>query len=98
MGSAIQVSSSLGVGNIFWFEVDLPLSNNWMNIATMSKQGKIIGYAGERKKIMIVDDKLVNRIVIAEVLKPLGFLIAESENGQEGLKKNGSISSRFNYY
>ncbi len=87
MGSQIQVISNLGMGSIFWFEVDLPLSNQWMNTATLSSQGQIIGYSGERKKILIVDDKPVNRIVIAEVLNPLGFMIAEAENGQDGLNQ-----------
>ncbi len=87
MGSEIQVSSTLGVGSIFWFEVHLPLSNEWVNAATASEKGKIIGYVGEPQKILIVDDKDVNRLVISEVLKPLGFLIAEAENGREGIKQ-----------
>ncbi|MFB2839056.1 response regulator, partial [Floridanema evergladense] len=33
------------------------------------------------------------RIVIAEVLKPLGFLITEAENGREGLAKMAELSA-----
>ncbi|MFB2839099.1 response regulator, partial [Floridanema evergladense] len=61
--------------------------------AAVSDKGKIIGYQGEPKKILIVDDKEVNRIVIAEVLKPLGFLITEAENGREGLAKMRELSA-----
>ncbi|MFB2833328.1 ATP-binding protein, partial [Floridanema evergladense] len=78
MGSEIQVMSNVGYGSTFWFEINLPLSNEWVNAAAVSDKGKIIGYQGEPKKILIVDDKEVNRIVIAEVLKPLGFLITEA--------------------
>jgi CHASE2 domain-containing sensor protein/CheY-like chemotaxis protein len=87
MNSEIKVESSLGVGSTFWFEVDLPLSNEWKNSGTISEKGQIIGYHGERKKILVVDDRDVNRMVMAEVLTPLGFLIAEAESGQEGIKQ-----------
>ncbi|MFB2833329.1 ATP-binding protein [Floridanema evergladense] len=93
MGSEIQVISNVGYGSTFWFEVNLPLSNEWVNAAAVSDKGKIIGYQGEPKKILIVDDKEVNRIVIAEVLKPLGFLITEAENGREGLAKMTEVSA-----
>jgi len=86
MGSEIHASSILGSGSRFWFEVDLPLADDWANSATLSEAGKIIGYTGEPKKVLIVDDKDVNRLLIMEVLKSLGFSIAEAENGREGLK------------
>jgi len=85
MGSEIQVKSDLGVGSIFWFEVDFPVSDEWVSSGTISEEGKIIGYHGEQKKVLVVDDRPVNRLVVSEILKPLGFLIAEAENGQEGL-------------
>ncbi len=87
MGSEIQISSSLGEGSTFWFEVDLLLTNEWINPAISSVQGKIIGYLGERKKILIVDDKQVHRFVISAVLNPLGFITTEAENGRTGLNK-----------
>ncbi len=87
MGSEIQVKSTLGMGSTFWFEVDLPLSESWVSSAALSEKGKIIGYSGERKKVLVVDDRAVNRTVISEVLKPLEFVMAEAENGEEGLEK-----------
>ncbi len=87
MGSEIQVSSNLGTGSTFWFEIELTHSNQWINAATISEKGRIIGYVNPPKKILIVDDKSVNRTLIMEVLKPLGFLITEAENGLKGLSK-----------
>ncbi|MBP0039938.1 MAG: response regulator [Roseofilum sp. SID1] len=86
MGSEIQVKSTFGAGSTFWFDVDFPVSTEWVSSATVSEQGKIIGYLGEPKKILVVDDRPVNRSVVAEVLKPLGFSIDEAENGEEGLE------------
>jgi len=86
MGSEIQVKSTFGAGTTFWFDVNFPLSTEWVSSATVSEQGKIIGYLGEPKKILVVDDRPVNRTVIAEVLKPIGFLVDEAENGEEGLE------------
>ncbi|MBP0029662.1 ATP-binding protein [Roseofilum sp. Guam] len=88
MGGQIEVSSQLGQGSRFEFAVNLPRSTEWVNVAVVSEKGKIIGYEAydhECKKILIVDDKAVNRSVVAEVLKPLGFIIAEADNGKAGL-------------
>lgn len=85
MGSGIQVSSTPGSGSNFWFEVDLPISQEWATAAVTGEQGKIIGYQGHRRKVLVVDDRAVNRAVLVEVLEPLGFELAEATNGEEGL-------------
>ncbi|MBP0029331.1 hybrid sensor histidine kinase/response regulator [Roseofilum sp. Guam] len=87
MGSEIKVKSRLGAGSTFWFELDVAIAEEWVQSATVSKKGKIIGYEGEPKKILIVDDGSVNRVVIAEVLRPLGFIIDEAGNGRQGLEE-----------
>ncbi|MCW6034956.1 response regulator [Spirulina subsalsa FACHB-351] len=85
MGSELQVKSTLGTGSQFWFTLDVPVSQKWVNRVTQCQKGRIISYTGERKKILIVDDKVVNRRVINEILNPLGFEIQEATNGVEGL-------------
>ncbi|MBU7582274.1 MAG: response regulator [Nostoc sp. TH1S01] len=84
MDSNIQVNSSLGQGSIFWFEVNLPVVDNWLN-QTATVDQKITGYQGERRKILVIDDRLENRAVIVGMLQPLGFKLTEAENGQLGL-------------
>ena len=34
----------------------------------------VVGYDGERKKVLVVDDVEENRMVLIDMLRPLGFL------------------------
>ncbi len=86
MGGQIQVRSQFGVGSEFWFEVSLPVATHWAVAATATLQGKIVGYEGDRRKILVVDDKVVNRMVVIEVLSQLGFELAQADNGRTGLE------------
>ncbi|TVQ60573.1 MAG: hybrid sensor histidine kinase/response regulator [Spirulina sp. DLM2.Bin59] len=83
MGGKFEVESAVGVGSSFAFAVDLPLAANWMKTAVVFDQGKVIGYEGQQKTVLVVDDLLVNRLVVIEILKPLGFTLVEATNGKE---------------
>lgn len=87
MGSTIQVISNLGEGSTFWFEVELQPSQEWASNVTLVARGKIVGYEGEQLRLLLVDDKEVNRQVLVAVLEPLGFAIQEASNGQEALEQ-----------
>ncbi|MBE9052638.1 PAS domain S-box protein [Nostocales cyanobacterium LEGE 11386] len=87
MGSTIQVQSEVDVGSIFWFDVNLPTANEWVKTSQADDYGQIIGIKDCRPKVLVVDDKWANRSVIANLLDPIGFEIAEAINGQEGWQK-----------
>ncbi len=87
MGSQIHVESELGVGSTFSFTVVMPLSHEWQQLAAITQKGQLTGYAGQRRTILIVDDKWENRSVVASLLEPLGFGIVEAVDGQEALAK-----------
>lgn len=87
MGSHIQVMSQSGKGSIFWFELELPISSEWLQASKCNQQEKIIGFSGKKRKILVVDDRWENRSVITNLLQPIGFEVAEASNGQEGLEK-----------
>lgn len=88
MGGNIEVKSQVGKGSEFFFSVDLPLVEDWVQKQNSTKgSDRIIGYEGEEQySILVVDDRWENRAVLSNLLQPLGFTILEAENGQEGLE------------
>jgi signal transduction histidine kinase/DNA-binding NarL/FixJ family response regulator len=87
MGSDIQVSSTVGQGSRFWFDLDLPESQ--IKGQDSLAGGKVIcGYGGERRTLLVVDDKDYNRAVIVNLLEPLGFTVLEASDGHQGLAQS----------
>ncbi|MFM2314729.1 MAG: hypothetical protein RLZZ04_4005 [Cyanobacteriota bacterium] len=88
MGGTLQAISKLNEGTIFWFEVELRETTNWLRAdKPLSLPEKVIGFEGEKRKVLVVDDRWQNSSVIVNLLEPVGFEVAEAENGQEGLVK-----------
>lgn len=86
MGSTLEVKSTLGSGSVFWLDLDLPEVPESTEIVT-AKERNIIGFKGEKRKILVVDDKWENRSVLANMLEPLGFDISEATDGLDCLNK-----------
>ncbi|WP_104985054.1 CHASE domain-containing protein [Sorangium cellulosum] len=93
MGSAIQVRSEPGRGSTFWFDVRLPEAEAWAQAAAVVARGKVVGYEGPRKKVVVVDDRPENRAVLVDLLTPLGFEVAAAADGQEGLTRVAEIGA-----
>jgi signal transduction histidine kinase/FixJ family two-component response regulator len=86
MGSEIQVTSELGQGSQFWFEVDVPVASEWREY-DRRETTEPVGYQGDPRRILVVDDRWENRSVLVNLLEPLGFEVIEASNGLEGLAK-----------
>ncbi|MEW6491617.1 MAG: response regulator, partial [Cyanobacteriota bacterium] len=87
MESQIFVESTPQVGSRFWFDLDVPAVFTSFEKITIPSTDNIKGYSGEKRKILIVDDRWENRAVLNNILEPIGFEVAEAANGQEGLEK-----------
>jgi signal transduction histidine kinase/DNA-binding response OmpR family regulator len=87
MNGQIQVKSQPGVGSEFFFEVELAIATDWVQQNSFTTGKQIIGYEGQRRSILVVDDRWENRAVLVNLLEPLGFQVSEAENGQAGLEK-----------
>ncbi|MGB7892729.1 MAG: ATP-binding protein, partial [Microcoleus sp.] len=87
MNGQIQVNSQPGVGSEFFFEVELAIATDWVQQNSFTTGKQIIGYEGQRRSILVVDDRWENRAVLVNLLEPLGFQVSEAENGQAGWEK-----------
>ncbi|EIJ42712.1 PAS domain S-box [Beggiatoa alba B18LD] len=89
MGGCLQVSSTIGVGSQFWFDIHLPslTTQTVMVVEAIPSPQKIIGYQEGKKKVLIIDDSAENRYMLVNLLSPLEFILAEASNGVEGLEK-----------
>ena len=86
MESHIQVTSKVGEGSIFWFDINLR-EGDPANVSTVNLQSAIqpTGFCGQPRKVLVVDDIYDNRQLLIQYLQPLGFELAEAENGRQGL-------------
>jgi CheY-like chemotaxis protein len=86
MGSDINVQSTPGKGSIFWIDLDLVEVDCTSDIASPDRRC-IRGFKGGKRKILVVDDREENRLVLINLLQPLGFEVLEAIDGREGLHK-----------
>ncbi|WP_036482041.1 PAS domain S-box protein [Myxosarcina sp. GI1] len=86
MGGDISVSSQVGKGSIFKFNiVTEPVRETEITVNPTSQQ--VIGLAPDRStyRILIVDDVAENREILQQILGDLGFELQEAVNGAEAL-------------
>jgi CheY-like chemotaxis protein len=84
MKSEIYVQSTPNKGSIFWFDLELPIFSE--SNFNENEEKTIVGYEGNRKKILIVDDSTTNRSFLSYLLLPIGFDILEAVDGFEAVK------------
>ena len=85
MGGALSVTSQINQGT--HFQVRLFLSEVRVPKAVIHVDHDVIGYSGERRRILVVDDHVEHRKVISGMLGPLGFDVAQAANGHEAIRQ-----------
>ncbi|WP_413165222.1 ATP-binding protein [Capilliphycus salinus ALCB114379] len=86
MGGKLQVKSQLNRGSTFWFDLIFPIVEASYS-PSIKSLCHLAGYRGKPHRILIVDDKKANLLVLQNMLEPLGFDLILAEDGQQAVEK-----------
>ena len=88
MGGDITVKSEIGIGTVFRFEIIADIASGSDVKNPQINQRQVIGLQPNQPdyKILIVDDRPTNRLLLIKLLQPLGFQLKEASNGQEAIE------------
>ncbi len=90
MGGELTVTSQPGVGSVFHVKLFLPE----VHADALGKAGAVAlprparartGYAGERRRILVVDNEEPDRELLRQLLEPLGFELRQAASGHDAL-------------
>jgi CheY-like chemotaxis protein len=84
MGAAIEVRSRPGQGTTFWFEASFPHAERAAG-DTVDGSAHIVGYAGRRRRVLVVDDHEANCDLLCGLLRQLGFETDVAHDGGEAV-------------
>ncbi len=84
MGGELAVVSEKNKGSTFTVRLLLP---NLGGEQQYLQEEDIVGYQGEHRKILVVDDQAEHRQLMVSILEPLGFGVIEASHGEECLLK-----------
>jgi signal transduction histidine kinase/ligand-binding sensor domain-containing protein/CheY-like chemotaxis protein len=84
MGGDIRVRSQVGVGSVFWFILHVIVLDPADQAPTSLP--RVLGYAGRRRQILVVDDVEDNRDLFVDALEPFGFEMKAVCGGKECLE------------
>ena len=86
MGGEMKVASQVGMGTTFKFEIQVT-EVDASEITTSQPKRRVIALEPHqsRYRLLIVDDKPLNRQLLIKLLNPLGFALQEANNGQEAI-------------
>ncbi len=86
MGGGISASSREGHGSTFRFNIPVQPAGE-RDVRSMLSTKRVMGLAPDQPqyRILIVEDRLENRLLLRKLLQIVGFEVLEAENGKEGV-------------
>ena len=85
MGGELSVKSEVGVGSVFEIRLFLPEVRQPKRVDAPPLPD-ISGYAGPRRRVLVVDNEAVDRRFLISLMQPLGFEMTEAASGIEALQ------------
>jgi signal transduction histidine kinase/CheY-like chemotaxis protein len=86
MGGELTIRSTPKQGSVFQIRLFLPSVH--VEVPELEAHApQRIGYLGERRRILVVDNERVDRELLLNILEPLGFSVAQAESGAECLER-----------
>ena len=88
MGGEMTVNSALGVGSAFRVRLFLPEVHGRagaVKTSPASMRAKPRGYAGDRRRLLVVDNEEADRDLLVQLLEPLGFEMRMASSGHDCL-------------
>lgn len=86
MGGELTVSSEVGKGSVFSFDVTVPVIPMF-SPRRAAPARRIIGYRGARQKILAVDEHAANVALLRDMLTPFDFQCDEARNSEAAIQK-----------
>ncbi|MBV7539821.1 ATP-binding protein [Acidovorax sp. sic0104] len=89
MGGELSVTSEPGLGSVFHAKLFLPevhaeaLGKAAPAAHTAPRMRR--GYAGERRRVLVVDNEEADRELLVQLLEPLGFELRQAASGHDAL-------------
>ncbi len=89
MGGELTATSELGEGSVFQVRLFLPELHNQPG-QSLERLVPVVrksrhGYAGERRRILVVDNEEADRELLVSLLEPMGFVLRVAASGHDGL-------------
>jgi signal transduction histidine kinase/purine-cytosine permease-like protein/ActR/RegA family two-component response regulator len=84
MGGEMTVESTPGVGTRFRIVLFLAEQRAGVPVAAPVAKRRV-GYAGERRRVLVVDNEEVDRDLLRQLLEPIGFRVDQASSGESAL-------------
>lgn len=96
MGSEINVESKLGEGSTFSFIIKFRVAETPEFLEHKEEDASDNAKMLEGKRVLVIEDVEINRMVVSELLSSFGVIVEEAVNGREGVDM--VKESPINYY
>ncbi|RCJ15194.1 histidine kinase [Nostoc sp. ATCC 43529] len=86
MGGDISVTSRIGEGSKFSFDIQIGLAAaSEVHIKQNKQRVSSLAPGQNQYRILVVDDSTDSRLVLIKILSSIGFVVEEAANGQEAI-------------